>query len=136
MPPFTTPLQLPRPAWAVFALASLILQTAHAAHRHPRHNGNIAFADLILGKADIMTVGPDGSPPPRILIDEGFNAHPAYSLDGSRLAFPPWEASNKGISIFATRKMSLISCITVTMYQACLLFFILPFSLYINLYFM
>jgi len=102
MPPLTRPLPSPRPAWTALTLVLLILQTTQAAHRHPRHNGDIAFADLILGKADIMTMGPEGSSTPRLLIEEGFNAHPAYSLDGSRLAFS-CERDSENFEVYTAR---------------------------------
>ncbi len=71
-------------ALCVFALVAV--QPAEAAF--PGLNGEIAFvSDRDVGAGEIYTIRPSGGAPTRITFPTGGSATPAYSPDGSKIAF-------------------------------------------------
>ncbi len=70
-------------ALAVFAATS---RTAHATYPGAA-NGRLAFGININGNTDVYSVRPNGHGLRRLTDDPGFDACPAYSADGRRIAY-------------------------------------------------
>jgi dipeptidyl aminopeptidase/acylaminoacyl peptidase len=64
---------------------TLVATPAHAAF--PGVNGKIAFERVVNGNMDVYTMEPDGSTRTRLTKDSAADGYPAFSPDGSRIAF-------------------------------------------------
>jgi Tol biopolymer transport system component len=73
---------------SAFAIATLAAATSPAHATYPGDtNGRIAFGENINGNTDVYTALPDGQDLQRLTDDPGFDACPAFSADGRRIAY-------------------------------------------------
>jgi Tol biopolymer transport system component len=70
---------------AVAVILNVFIATAQAAF--PGANGRIAFQSFRDGNFEVYTMDPDGSSPTRLTNELPFDGEPAWSADGSRIAF-------------------------------------------------
>ena len=70
---------------AIAIAICLLPATAHA--QFPGENGVIAFGRLSLARGRISTIKAPGDDPTALTKSRGFDRHPSYSPDGSRVAF-------------------------------------------------
>ena len=82
---FTALAMVAATALALCLLALVVVQPAGAAY--PGKNGEIAFQSTRDASVEIYTVNPNGGTAARITFPFGGNGDPAYSPDGSRIAF-------------------------------------------------
>ena len=82
---------------AIATLAALAGATQVAQATYPGGNGRLAFAINLNGNTDIYTVKPDGQGLRRITDDPAFEACPAYSADGKRIAYCSGQGSPAGV---------------------------------------
>jgi Tol biopolymer transport system component len=72
---------------ATVVLASLAAMTGPARATYPGANGRLAFGINIAGNTDVYSVRPDGQDLRRLTDAPAFDACPAYSADGQKIAY-------------------------------------------------
>lgn len=78
----------PRLVSMVFSASLLALAAADPAHAaFPGQNGKVAFGSLRDGNNEIYSMNPDGSSPTRLTNNTAVDAWPAWSPDGTKIAF-------------------------------------------------
>ena len=75
---------------AVLASLFCVLLAAPAHAAFPGGNGKIAFSAFRNGNMDVYTVNPDGSGQTRLTSDPEWEYDPAWSPDGSKIAYTRW----------------------------------------------
>ena len=84
-------LRRPSAAWLALALVLLVCLAlpSMAGAAFPGRNGKIAFAFGVID-TDIYTVNPDGTGATRLTSGQGYDHRPAWSPDGTKIAFERW----------------------------------------------